>query len=470
MTEGEEKRGKRSRDHVDHQTDLSDGWHHLLADGHSKYESVVDAIALHIQSGRIRPGDRLPSQRALARQFGVTVATVTKAIEHACRRGLIVTRTGSGTFVCGRPEDEAASDGIVDLSLNTSPISIVAPLLQHSLKALVSSGEPAKLFGRSPLAGTLRNRRAGAAWFALRGLAFDPDQVLITQGAHEGLLCTLASVASAGDAVICERLNYVGLRRIAQLLQLRLVPVDVDREGLDSTALRRYCGDRSIKAIVCTPITHNPTTATLSRTRRAALLRFAKEEAIPIVEDDVYGMLAGADATPLADEWPEGVIIVSSLSKSVSPGIRVGYVGAPRSLVPRIHEAMLMFGWTEPSTQAAIASQLIRSGDAFQSTLLHRTEAARRVDLAMQALGRQLLTPASAVSYHLWVSTGPTPPEVAVAMLRREGILVSPPNEFLIGEIQSPEHALRVCLGAVASTGELTRALRSVARAVAPPP
>ncbi|QHE91508.1 aminotransferase class I/II-fold pyridoxal phosphate-dependent enzyme [Pandoraea fibrosis] len=461
---GDSKEGGTAGGSVEEMTDTSQGWLNGLTEGLPKYESVVEAIAKGIETGELKPGARLPPQRFLARQFGVTVATVTKAIEHATRRGLIVTKTGSGTFVCRKTVEEPLEhDGFVDLSLNTLPTSVAGPILQHSFRAIATTGEPQQLFGHSPLEGALRNRRAGAAWFALRGLTFSPDQVLITQGAHEGILCTLLALASPGDAVLCERLNYVGLKRIAQLLQLRLIPVDVDHEGLNSTMLWRFLRDKSIKAVVCTPVTHNPTTASLSPPRRAELLRFAREAAIPIVEDDVYGMLAGAHAPPLASEWPEGVVIVSSLSKSVSPGIRVGYVAAPAGLVSRIRDAMSMLGWTEPSTQATIASQLIHSGDAFQSTLLHRMEASRRVAIAARSLGPRMASPSGAPSYHVWVDTGSTPPENAIAELARIGILVSASTQFLIGD-GPVDHALRISLGSVASIDALKPALDAVAR------
>ncbi|MEQ5842924.1 PLP-dependent aminotransferase family protein [Paraburkholderia acidicola] len=464
MAEGNRKAGRKAPDGGADEADMAEGWRHGLAEGLTKYESMVEAIAHGIQTGELKPGARLPPQRVLARQFGVTVATVTKAIEHASRRGLIVTRTGSGTFVRNKSDADAPEHGdFVDLSLNTSPTIIAASVLQHSLRALATSGEPQKLFGHSPIQGALRNRRAGAAWFALRGLAISPDQVLITQGAHEGLLCTLLALASPGDSVLCERLNYVGLKRIAKLLQLRLIPVEVDHEGLDTTALTRFRRDKSVKAVICTPVTHNPTTANLSRARRAALLRFAREAAIPVIEDDVYGMLAGADAPPLASEWPEGVVIISSLSKSVSPGIRVGYIAAPAPLVSRIRDAMFTLGWTEPSTQAAIASQLIHSGDAFQSTLLHRTEASRRVEIAARALGPRMVTSASTISYHVWVSTGSMPPDTAASDLARMGVLVSTSTQFLVGD-GPPDNALRISLGAVPSLYELTPALDAVAR------
>ena len=449
-------------------TDTFIGLTPVVRAGLSKYEAMVEAIAGGIESGALKAGARLPPQRELARYFGVTVATVTKAIDLAARRGLVVARAGSGTFICHASDDDTSGERLnfFDLSLNSPPVVIAAPLLQRSLAAIATSADVPKLFGYSPIPGSARNRRAGAAWFALRNLNVFAEQILITQGAHEGLICALLALAKPGDTILCERLNYAGLKRIAQLLQLRLVGLDVDIDGIDTAAMSRFRKDPTVKAIVCTPVTHNPTTATLSRPRRDALLRFARGASIPIVEDDIYGLLAGTDTIPLASEWPEGVIVVSSLSKSVSPGIRLGYVAAPPALVSRVQDAMFMLGWTEPSMQAAIASQLILSGDAFQSTLLHRKEARRRVELASKILGKFMITPLDAVTYHIWVQTGHLRPSEVTAELYRLGVLVSPSSHFVVDE-SSEDAAVRISLGGNSTYDELRAPLESVAKVLA---
>lgn len=457
----------------DNETDAAVGsatdplpWNPTPREGLPKYEALVEAIAEGIASGTLKAGTRLPPQREIARRFSTTVATVTKAIDLATRRGLVVTRTGSGTFISNSSGDDAATDaqrpGFSDLSLNSPPVAIAAPVLQHSLNTLTDSVDIQKLFGYAPIPGSQRNRRAGAAWFALRDLEVSPENILITQGAHEGLLLALMALTEPGDAVLCERLNYAGLIRIAQLLRIRLIGIDVDSEGLNTSQLARHKGDASIKAIVCTPITHNPTVATMSTARRNGLIRFAKSAGIPLIEDDIYGLLAGTGIPPLATAWQEGVIVVSSLSKSVSPGIRLGYIAAPPTLVPRVRDAMLMIGWTEPSLSACVASQLIHSGDAFQSTLLHREEASKRVALAAQILGPSMLTSHNAISYHIWVDTNQRRPTDVTAELYRMGVLVSPASHFAIDSLDT-DTTLRVSLGGVASHEELRAPLELLA-------
>lgn len=453
------------RETSEHDATLIPGWKPVQPKGLPKYESLVEAIADGVKTGALRAGTRLPPQRDLARHFDVTIATMTKAINLAAHRGLVVTRTGSGTFVKGAADDNDADQqraAFSDLSLNSPPVGIAAPLLQRNLKSLSDAGDMQTLFGYAPIPGTHRNRRAGSAWFALRDLQAPPEQILITQGAHEGLICTLLALTQPGDAVLCERLNYAGIIRIAQMLRIRLVGIEVDGEGIVTDQLVQYKGDSSIKAIICTPTTHNPTSATMSTARRTALVRFARSASIPIIEDDIYGLLGGAGSVPVATAWPEGVIVVSSLSKTVSPGIRLGYIAAPLAMVSRIRDAMLMLGWTEPATSAAVASQLIHSGAAIQTTLLHRDEAQKRVALAAEILGTAMLTSPDAISYHVWVNTGQLQPTDVTAELYRMGVLVSPASYFSV-DAAATDSALRVSLGGVASLDDLRGPLELLA-------
>src|SRR3546814_460484 len=93
-----------------------------------------------------------------------------------------------------------------------------------------------------------------------------------------------------------------------------------------------------------------------------------------LFRSDIYGLFLGNEAPPLATLWPDGVVVVTSLSKTVAPGLRLGYVAAPASLMPRMRDAMLMLAWTEPVLQAAVATRLIVSGRADQCVALHRNE------------------------------------------------------------------------------------------------
>jgi len=453
---------------VDGDTPLMKEWApELQLDGTTKYAAVAAALEKGIQDGHLKPGMRLPPQRDIADYFNVTIATVTKAIGLATRRGLVHARAGSGTFIAQdtRDTEVVPAPGAVfghDLSLNAPPLSVVSDILQENLKELWTDHSASQFFDYEPIPGGRVHRLAASRWLALRGLNAQPDNILVTHGAHEGLLACLAALTKPGDVVLCERLNYTGLRRIGHLLRIRLVGVEVDHDGLLADALPALVAQLQPKAIVCTPITQNPTTATLSDSRRSALVSVARNAGIPIIEDDIYGHFAGHRHSPLAAIWPEGVILVTSLSKVIASGLRVGYVLAAPSLLPRIIDAMFMLGWTAPLAQMTFATKLIESGRAEQCIAMHREEAGQRMRLAQSILGANLRTSFDVPAYHAWIDTAQTRLEDITSELYRQGIQISPASHFLIGDGSVPP-AIRVSLGRVVDASALEAPLGLIA-------
>jgi len=447
---------------------LIDDWApRLILAGGTKYAAVASAIERGIRDGYLPAGMKLPPQRDIAEYFNVTIATVTKAISVAMRKGLVIARAGSGTFIAEPPVrepvfDEAAETPNQDLSLNAPPVDIVMDILHENLEEIAAEPGTPRLFDYEPVPGGLAHRLAGCRWVSLRGLDVSPGNVLVTQGAHEGLLACLAALTQPGDVVLCERLNYTGLRRIGQLLRIHLVGVEVDEHGLCVDQLPELIRRHAPKAIVCTPVTHNPTTVTLSADRRPGLVEIARKTGTPIIEDDIYGLFVGEKHPPLASLWPEGVLLVTSLSKTIASGLRIGYIVAPPGMVPRLTDAMFMLGWTAPLMHMSFATRLIESGRAERCIHLHREEAGRRTQLARRILGKSLQTAVDTPTYHVWVDTGATRLEDITAELYRQGILVSPASHFLIGDGPVPG-ALRLSLGRVADHKELELPLRLIA-------
>lgn len=438
----------------------------LSGAGRAKYRSLVESIREAIASGELADDERLPAQRAMAKLLGVNVATVTKAISEAGRLGLVVTRPGGGTRVVGAKRAASATAdemrGIVDLSINIPPVALVKPILDDIMATLAQLRHSEQLFNYAPLGGAGRDRDAGGHWISARGLKPAPERLIVTQGAHEGLFAALTAAIQPGDTVLCENLNYTGIRRLGELCRVTLVGIATDDGGMQPKALADACAKYSPKAIVCTPVTLNPTTATQNLERRQAILAIARRNSVTIIEDDIYGSIAGDDTPPLAALWPEGVIYVCGLSKCVAPGLRVGYLSAPARLMSRLRDALVLLSWTAPSLHGAVATEMINSGLAQACARLHRDEALRRMALAKGILGKGLVA-GPAATYHAWL---PLPSawleRDAVASFQRHGILVSPAGHFVVGNRNAPA-AVRISLGATADAGILERALRTIA-------
>jgi len=434
--------------------------------GRTKYRRVIEIIEAAADSGALSSGVRLPGQREMAERLGVTVATVTKAVGDLTRRGLLVARQGSGTFVAGpAPAAAEAPRPMLDLAVNRPPMQPVQALLSEALAIATSAGGAAQaLLGYEPVGGGDIARTKGAAWLRGRGMAVAAEDVLVVHGAHEGLLAVLAALTQPGDQVLCEALSYAGLRRIAALLRIELVGVPIGPDGLDVEAFARLCRDRRPRAAVLTPVTHNPTAATLSDAERSAVAQALAGSDAVLVEDDIYGYLAGGGMPLLATLCPDRAILVTGLSKSIAPGLRLGYVAAPSSLRPRVRDALYALGWAAPALHAGIASALFGTGLATACVEAQRQEAQARLDLAVRHLGPGVRPKGGLASYHAWLPLpGGRQPDTFANDLVRDGVSVSPAHLFMQGEEDEPR-AVRLSLGAVETRVELEDALLRVAR------
>jgi len=431
------------------------------SDDRVKYTQVIAALERLAGSGTIAAGGRLPSHRDLARQFGVTIATLTRAMTELTRRGVLVTRTGSGTYLAAasgpRPMQDA--DGIADLRFCIPPTGPVQAILDRTLARLV--GVP-MLFGYEEIGGGPAARRAGADWLRLRGLAPAPEDILMVEGAHQGMLAALRATTRPGDRVLCEQLHYTGLRHMAELLQIRLVGVPVSPEGLDTEAFARLCREVRPRAAVLTPITQNPTTATMTSAARRAVVEAARAAEMILVEDDINGHRAGAGETTLAELAPDRVILVTSLSKSVAPGLRNGYVLAPAALLEAVRSALYGLGWTASALHGALATSLILDGGAEACLHAQRSEALERMALARRHLGSAVVLGSGQPLYHAWI---PLPAgwrgEEFTAELMARQVLAAPASSFRQDDGEAPE-AIRLSLGGE-SRALLDSALRRVA-------
>ena len=143
------------------------------------------------------------------------------------------------------------------------------------------------------------------------------------------MACIIGALTQPGDTLAAEALTYPGLRALARLLQLRVVPIAMDEQGLVPDALEVVCRAGPVRALVTMPTLHNPTTATMPVARRQALAEVARRHGVLLIQDDVYGFLLDQPLPPLAHYAPQHGIYITSTSKRLMPAFRAGYVTSP---------------------------------------------------------------------------------------------------------------------------------------------
>jgi len=431
------------------------------------YLAIADAIAAAVADGTLRPGQRLPTHRALADRLSVDLTTVTRAYSAARERGLLDATVGRGTFVrAGRPSTDRG--GVVDLGVNLPPRPEVPSwpdLLRAGLDKLLERAAPDDLFSYRSGAGTAEERVAGAAWLRPVLGDTDPERILLSPGAQPALMALFSVLAQPGDALLADELTYPGARAAAAQLGLQLVGVAGDGEGMLPDALEAACRRaKRARALYCIPTIQNPAATTMPPARRAALAEAARRCGLMIIEDDAHGLLPSTPLPAIASLAPDITFHVATLSKTLSPALRIAYLAVPdRPWAGRVAAALRAGTMMASPLLAGLASLWIRDGSAQAAVAAIRRECAAR-----QKIARALLPAGSFAAHpeglHLWLRL-PAPWSRAefVSRLRQQGMAIVQSDAFVVEGAVPPE-AVRISLGAASDRGQLKAGLAALSQ------
>ncbi len=436
-----------------------------------RYLAIADALAADVAAGRFHAGDRLPTHRDLAWRMGVTVGTVSRAYAEAERRGLIGGEVGRGTYVRAASGDLGnlmspapdAMGNLIDLTFNFPPPAAEGGVLGETLAEIAAdTGLLQSLLSYQSCAGRRSHRAAGAKWLALGGLEVDPDRIVVTGGAQHGMLTALAALTRPGDRVAAEALSYPGIKLAARLLGLRLDGVAMDDDGLIPEAFDALCRSGDIKALYCVPTLQNPTTLTMPAERRAAIAEIARRHGVAIVEDDIMRLLAPDAPPPLSYYAPDISYYITSLSKTVAPGLRLGFVAGPAGAAERLAAAVRTACWMAAPLTVEVGARWIADGRAERILAARRREMARRRARVLDVLGQHDVK-CSEGSLHLWLNVpDPWHAGTLAAEARARGVAITPADAFAIRR-RDATHAIRVCFGAAPDMAALDRAVNILA-------
>jgi GntR family transcriptional regulator/MocR family aminotransferase len=269
------------------------------------------------------------------------------------------------------------------------PSHLLARAYRRALK--LSSGK-ALAFG-SPAGSLLLRERLAELLAARRGLSVTPEELLITRGSQLALHLLSIALFRPGDVVAVESPGYPSAREAFTLLGAKLLPIPVDAEGLEVEKLARALERTPIRALYVTPHHHDPTTVTLTARRRLALLELARKHRFAIIEADYDHefQFEGAPVLPMAATDPHGVVIsVGTLSKAIAPGLRMGFVAAPKQLLSTL---LAIRGQVDRQGDLGLenaVAELLEDGEVLRHSLRARRAFHARRDLLVDLLHRKL--------------------------------------------------------------------------------
>jgi len=426
-----------------------------------KYKAVTGAIAAAVARGELHQGDRLPPQRELAARLGIDLTTVTKAYDLARQRGLIVARGRAGSFISDAVRTgEIATTAQNDIAMNSPPVaaeSRLAEAMASALGTLTRGGGVARLHYQRP-GGAAADRESGAELLMRLGLSSDPEQIVVTAGAQNGLHAIASTILRPGDRIACGLYSYPGFRAVARRIGAHLVPL----AEMTVEAIEAAHADAPLRALYVVPTNDNPTAATIALEGRKAIAAWAHDTGVQIIEDDAYGLLPDAPLPAITSFAPGNGWYIASMAKVVSPALRVGFVRAPgvaeaMQISSFQHESAVM----APPLNAAMISLWLTDGTFDTLVDAVRKEAAWRQKLARTVLGEGHHN-AHPQGYHLWLPLADDiNPDTLAAALALDGLSAVPSDRFAVAP-DAPA-AMRISLGGTIDRRNLSRALHRLA-------
>jgi DNA-binding transcriptional MocR family regulator len=358
------------------------------------YEEVAGRVALLVQKGTLRAGDKVPSVRKFSRQQKVSIATVLQAYRLLENQGVIEARPQSGYYVralCLRPPAEpemskpaasATKVSVGDLAIQVikatrdpSLVRLGAALPSPELlptqqlnRAMTSLGRRFPQAGNSydapPGNTALRTQVARRAVEA--GCIFSPDDIVTTVGCQEALNLCLRAVAKPGDTIAIESPTFYGILQIIEMLGMRALEIPTHpRDGVSLEALAYALESHPIKACLFTPNFNKPMGSCMPEANKERLVAMLAQRDIPLIEDDIYGDLGFAPQRPKTCKSfdKQGLVLLcDSFSKTLAPGYRVGWTAPGRYQAQVEHLKFVSSIATATLPQMAIADFLANGG------------------------------------------------------------------------------------------------------------
>ena len=440
------------------------------------YRQIADHVRDRIADGALPPGTQLPTVRAMAAQLGVTRLTVQTAYAELQSGGWVEATTGRGTFVSAAAQAARhianrtvpfTADVVIDDMIhighvagmrsmaNASPDPRLAPTDEfwHVLADMRPQASVLTEYGA--IQGDAELRIELSTLLRERGVQAIPGDILVTDGATQALSLLTQALCRQGDTVLVEQPTYLSFLNLARMHGVQAVAVPLDDQGPEPEALERLVVQMRPRFLYTIPTFHNPTGRNVSVARRRTLLELAARYGFLLVEDDIYARIAYDGPPPptlMSMDEAESVVYVSSFSKTLMPGLRIGYVVAPPALQRRLldlRRASDLCG--PPLLQRAVAEYVRRDGiKRYLRKVLpiyrERRDALLGALAATMPPGVRWTQPEG--GFCCWLTLPPHPiyDDLYAAALR-QGWAFAPGSVFQAPGGEAPEQALRICFG-----------------------
>ncbi|MCL9659626.1 PLP-dependent aminotransferase family protein [Paenibacillus hunanensis] len=425
------------------------------------YRQIEQQLRQRISNGEWPVGTRLPSQRKLAEQLGVNRSTITQALDELASWGMVEGNKGGGTRVVNNTWNRLAAatidwDSYVESGAHQPNLPAIRQINEAEYDPSIirtGTGEPGPdllptervrriladtsdepFLGYEEPKGSLRLREQIVQYAAQQGISCSPESILIVSGALQALQLIAVGLLQRPSCIVAETPSYIQSVRVFQSAGIGVHAVQMDEHGIQINHLQQQIAEHHPGLLYTIPTFHNPTGTILSSERRAELLELSSSLSLPLIEDDVYRelWLDEEPPPPLKSQDRQGnILYLGSLSKMMSPGIRVGWIIAPVPVIDRLADIKMQTDYGSSGLSQYVAARWLADGHQEQHQIWVRqqlrTRRARLLAALDQYFGDIAQWNVPAGGFYIWLRL-PTNVNVhrLFTLALREQILIHP--------------------------------------------
>lgn len=416
------------------------------------YIYLADRLKEDILEGRLTPGTKLPPQRELADYLDINLSTVTRAFKLCEQRGLICSAVGRGTYVAS----DAAAQSIMLLNNPKDKIIEMGAILPNPdineivsdyLRKMALEPDFYKLLQYGLIDYDELQIKAAARWLSYSGVRSGKENIIFSSGSQNGIFAIMASLFQKGERIATLPFTYPGLKSVAKILGIQLAPLPLYDGKVTGESLEYVYKNRNIKGFYFIPDFNNPTSEIMDIDTRKMIGAFCMKNGIPVIEDGIYTLFMPKPLPPIASFAPEQGIFISSVSKILSPGLRIAVIHAPKRYRRAVWECLYSMLIAPPALMLQLFTRLVIS-DRFEEIRKLRIEEVEERNRIFDRESPKLKTAGHLHSPIRWLflqeGRGVTPAEFE-KQARKQGVQIYGAERFAVGSGEVPA-AVRLSL------------------------
>lgn len=427
------------------------------------YKELARHLEKDILEGILISGTKLPPQRELADYLDLNVSTISKAFKVCELKGLLSATVGSGTYVSYDALsnvyllEDTKPEHLIEMGATLPDNDSFEPLIIQ-LKSMLQETDYAKWFGYGRAGESQWQKDAAIKLIRRGGFETTADHILFANGGQNAIAATLASLCKPGDRIGVDEHTYPGLKTVAAMLSVQIIPIKSENDEMSPTAFEDACKNDNIKGIYIIPDYHNPTATCMSVENRKSIAEIAIKYKQFVIEDASYHLLGQIPRPAVASFAPEEVIYIASLSKSLAPGLRLAYVAVPSQFKELISKALYNLNIAVSPLLAELTARMIVSNQFEDLIWRHQEQNILRNQMLDHYLSDYICL-GDRIGIFRWLLL---PGKITGAefewLAAQNGVQLYAAERFVVGN-SCPDRAVRIAVCAPRTLEELERGL-----------